>query len=103
MPKCASFSPSVLILQTYSQPRAVPSPAFNQEPKRNEVHPLQNVRQSEMDDSMVGFSGGEIFHEMMLRQGVKHIFGYPGGAILPESFETYSHRTNLITWTLLGV
>ena len=40
-----------------------------------------------MDDSMVGFSGGEVFHEMMLRQGVKHIFGYPGGAILPESFQ----------------
>ncbi|RKP37741.1 acetolactate synthase [Dimargaris cristalligena] len=35
------------------------------------------------DDSFVGRSGGEIFHEMMLRQGVKHIFGYPGGAILP--------------------
>ena len=28
-------------------------------------------------------SGGEIFHEMMLRHGVKHVFGYPGGAILP--------------------
>ncbi|KAI4136053.1 MAG: hypothetical protein LQ347_000103 [Umbilicaria vellea] len=37
----------------------------------------------EMDESFVGLSGGEIFHEMMLRQGVKHIFGYPGGAILP--------------------
>lgn len=36
-----------------------------------------------MDDSFVGLSGGEIFHEMMLRQGVKHVFGYPGGAILP--------------------
>ncbi|KAJ1654161.1 Acetolactate synthase, mitochondrial [Dispira simplex] len=35
------------------------------------------------DDSFVGLSGGEIFHEMMLRQGVKHVFGYPGGAILP--------------------
>ncbi|KAG8525928.1 uncharacterized protein KY384_000690 [Bacidia gigantensis] len=31
-----------------------------------------------MDDSFVGFSGGKIFEEMMLRQGVKHIFGYPG-------------------------
>lgn len=31
----------------------------------------------------MGMKGGEIFHEMMLRQGVKHIFGYPGGAILP--------------------
>jgi acetolactate synthase-1/2/3 large subunit len=37
----------------------------------------------EMDDSFVGMSGGEIFHEMMLRHDVKHVFGYPGGAILP--------------------
>ncbi|ORX44603.1 large subunit of biosynthetic type acetolactate synthase [Hesseltinella vesiculosa] len=36
-----------------------------------------------MDNSFVGKSGGEIFHEMMLRHNVKHIFGYPGGAILP--------------------
>lgn len=30
-----------------------------------------------------GLSGGQIFHELMLRHGVKHVFGYPGGAILP--------------------
>ena len=36
-----------------------------------------------LDYSFVGLSGGQIFHEMMLRHGVKHIFGYPGGAILP--------------------
>lgn len=36
-----------------------------------------------LDHSFVGMSGGEIFHEMMLRHDVKHIFGYPGGAILP--------------------
>lgn len=24
---------------------------------------------------------GQIFHEMMLRHGVKQIFGYPGGAV----------------------
>ena len=35
------------------------------------------------DDSFVGMSGGQIFHEMMLRHEVKHVFGYPGGAILP--------------------
>ena len=29
-----------------------------------------------MDHSFVGLSGGEIFHEMMLRQGVKHICKY---------------------------
>ncbi|CAG9986734.1 unnamed protein product [Clonostachys byssicola] len=39
--------------------------------------------ESEYDDSMVGLKGGQIFHEMMKRHGVKHIFGYPGGAILP--------------------
>ena len=36
-----------------------------------------------MDESFIGLSGGAIFEEMMLRQGVKTIFGYPGGAILP--------------------
>ncbi|CAI6092884.1 unnamed protein product [Clonostachys chloroleuca] len=40
-------------------------------------------RESEYDDSLVGLKGGQIFHEMMKRHGVKHIFGYPGGAILP--------------------
>jgi acetolactate synthase-1/2/3 large subunit len=38
---------------------------------------------TELDSSFVGMSGGEIFHEMMLRHQVKHVFGYPGGAILP--------------------
>ncbi|KAF8647502.1 hypothetical protein AX16_006707 [Volvariella volvacea WC 439] len=36
-----------------------------------------------LDHSFVGMTGGQIFHEMMLRHGVKQIFGYPGGAILP--------------------
>ncbi|KUJ22228.1 acetolactate synthase [Mollisia scopiformis] len=36
-----------------------------------------------MDESFIGKTGGEIFHEMMIRHDVKHIFGYPGGAILP--------------------
>lgn len=36
-----------------------------------------------LDKTFIGMSGGQIFHEMMLRHGVKHIFGYPGGAILP--------------------
>ncbi|MCJ1465571.1 Acetolactate synthase, mitochondrial [Pseudocyphellaria aurata] len=68
---------------TALQTRPVPSPAFNQEPSRNEVYPLQNAESPQMDESFVGLSGGEIFHEMMLRQGVRHVFGYPGGAILP--------------------
>ena len=59
--------------------------------------------------SFVGLSGGEIFHEMMLRQGVKHIcasilginlreiadlmiVGYPGGAILPVFDAIYNSK-----------
>ncbi|KAI9225450.1 MAG: thiamine diphosphate-binding protein [Piptocephalis tieghemiana] len=34
-------------------------------------------------DAFLGLSGGQIFHEMMLRHRVRHVFGYPGGAILP--------------------
>lgn len=36
-----------------------------------------------MDTSFIGLSGGQIFHEMMLRHQVEKVFGYPGGAILP--------------------
>ncbi|RIA95024.1 acetolactate synthase, catalyses the first common step in isoleucine and valine biosynthesis [Glomus cerebriforme] len=44
------------------------------------------------DDSFVGLTGGEIFHELMLRHGVKQIFGYPGGAILPVFDAIYNSR-----------
>ncbi|KAK3306457.1 thiamine diphosphate-binding protein [Chaetomium strumarium] len=65
--------------------RPKPSPSFNAANTRDTSHvqPLVNPRKSEMDESFIGKTGGEIFHEMMLRHGVKHIFGYPGGAILP--------------------
>ncbi|KAK4211263.1 thiamine diphosphate-binding protein [Rhypophila decipiens] len=66
--------------------RPKPSPSFNAAPApetRSHVQPLVNAQKSEMDESFIGKTGGEIFHEMMLRHGVKHIFGYPGGAILP--------------------
>ncbi|KAJ5094040.1 hypothetical protein N7456_009901 [Penicillium angulare] len=75
-----------------AESRPVPSPAFNQEPHRNEVSPLQNRQAGELDDSMVGMSGGEIFHEMMLRHDVKHVFGYPGGAILPVFDAIYNSK-----------
>ncbi|KAF1348914.1 thiamine diphosphate-binding protein [Delphinella strobiligena] len=45
-----------------------------------------------MDHSFVGKNGGEIFHEMMLRHGVKHVFGYPGGAILPVFDAIYNSK-----------
>ncbi|CAO3686344.1 hypothetical protein G6F70_000963 [Rhizopus microsporus] len=59
------------------------------------VHPLNSTKKpsaSEMDDSFVGMSGGEIFHEMMLRHDVKHVFGYPGGAILPVFDAIYESK-----------
>ncbi|KAA6416212.1 MAG: acetolactate large biosynthetic type [Lasallia pustulata] len=77
---------------TATQSRPVPSPAFNRDEGRNEIHPLQNAQMPAMDDSFVGLSGGEIFHEMMLRQGVKHVFGYPGGAILPVFDAIYNSK-----------
>ncbi|OAP59370.1 acetolactate synthase, large subunit, biosynthetic type [Fonsecaea erecta] len=72
--------------------RPLPSPAFNNDFRRSEPSPLVNRQMPELDDSFVGLSGGEIFHEMMLRQGVKHIFGYPGGAILPVFDAIYNSK-----------
>ncbi|KAK9479450.1 thiamine diphosphate-binding protein [Lipomyces japonicus] len=51
--------------------------------KHSEGHHVFAKSNSTVDDSLVGLSGGDIFHEMMLRHNVDHIFGYPGGAILP--------------------
>ena len=34
-------------------------------------------------DKYVGMTGAQAFHELMREHAVKHIFGYPGGAILP--------------------
>jgi acetolactate synthase-1/2/3 large subunit len=45
-----------------------------------------------LDHTFVGLSGGEIFHEMMLRHDVKHVFGYPGGAILPVFDAIYQSK-----------
>ncbi|KAF2026190.1 acetolactate synthase [Setomelanomma holmii] len=75
---------------TQTQSRTRPAPAFNREDYN--VQPLKPYRAPEMDHSFVGMTGGEIFHEMMLRQGVKHIFGYPGGAILPVFDAIYQSK-----------
>ncbi|KAF3917748.1 Alpha-peptide [Dactylellina cionopaga] len=75
--------------------RPVPSPAFQQDvapAKAEQIHPLQNQQEPEVDESFVGMTGGEIFHEMMLRHNVKHIFGYPGGAILPVFDAIYNSK-----------
>lgn len=50
--------------------RPRPAPAFNREDYT--VQPLKR-KQPEMDHSFVGMTGGDIVHEMLLRQGVKHV------------------------------
>lgn len=60
--------------------RPTPAPAFDQEPQEA---PLASKKRAAMDDSFIGLTGGEIFHEMMLRHNVDTVFGYAGGAILP--------------------
>ncbi len=67
-----------------------PAPTFQVPPRRHEPTPFthQQKEAEVLDSSFVGMSGGQIFHEMMLRHNVKHIFGYPGGAI-PASFRRY--------------
>ncbi|KAJ7686507.1 acetolactate synthase [Mycena rosella] len=66
----------------------VVSPSFQQVPPATPAptptsHNFGPPPHELLDYSFVGLSGGEIFHEMMLRHDVKHIFGYPGGTILP--------------------
>ncbi|KAI8324123.1 acetolactate synthase [Martensiomyces pterosporus] len=62
---------------------AAATPGSKGTPQSWAAQPLSQRTEKEFDDSFVGMTGGEIFHEMMLRHGVKHVFGYPGGAILP--------------------
>ena len=61
--------------------RPAPAPSFQNEsplPRALTCYALE-----ELDKSFIGMSGGQIFHEMMLRHKVRTVFGYPGGAILP--------------------
>ncbi|KAI0012127.1 acetolactate synthase [Xylariaceae sp. FL0662B] len=80
--------------QSTAQVRDTPAPAFNTADAndRSHVQPLVNSRPPEVDESFIGKTGGEIFHEMMLRRGVKHVFGYPGGAILPVFDAIYNSK-----------
>ncbi|KAI0277717.1 acetolactate synthase [Russula aff. rugulosa BPL654] len=72
--------------------RPTPMPSFQLPPKTNVTPMLPTHRDTPLDHSFVGKSGGEIFHEMMLRHDVKHIFGYPGGAILPVFDAIYNSK-----------
>ena len=63
---------------TATQERARPAPAFNREDTtarlNKDVQPLRPYNKGpELDYSFVGKTGGEIIHEMLMRQGVKHV------------------------------
>lgn len=92
--QAAAAAASATATSPATRTRETPAPAFNSaKPKRHGSNPLQHGQQQpEMDESFIGKSGGEIFHEMMLRQGVKHVFGYPGGAILPVFDAIYNSK-----------
>ncbi|KAJ1026084.1 hypothetical protein NDA18_003744 [Ustilago nuda] len=77
--------------QTAAGVRPEPSPAFQQSPQN--IAPLSSRYDANaLDESFVGMSGGAIFHEMMLRHDVRHVFGYPGGAILPVFDAIYNSK-----------
>ena len=81
VPNSTRFPPPHLLISHLLR-RPTPTPIF---PTRTNI-PYQTpplVQEQNLDHSFIGKTGGEIFHEMMLRHRVKHIFGYPGGAILP--------------------
>lgn len=68
--------------------RPTPAPSFDQQDPNSGATDLKKsvVKKNQypiMDDSFIGLTGGEIFHEMMLRHKVDTVFGYAGGAILP--------------------
>lgn len=78
----ASMQAQAAAAPSQTAQRTVPSPAFNREDaKLRDVQPLQPYRQPELDHSFVGMKGGEIFHDMMLRHGVKHVckWRFPSG------------------------
>jgi acetolactate synthase I/II/III large subunit len=60
-------------------------PSFQQLLSKTDVPKpmLSTHHDTPLDYSLVGMSGGQILHEMMGRHDIKHMFGYPGGAIFP--------------------
>lgn len=71
--------------------REFPAPSFNQDADDSSLN--TNTKQNEMDSSLIGKTGGEIFHEMMIRHNVDTVFGYPGGAILPVYDAIYNSQS----------
>jgi acetolactate synthase-1/2/3 large subunit len=80
---CRNQSTQAGVAASTQNAAAKPGAATSSAPAMKPVSALHAAKVPTEDTSFIGMSGGQIFHEMMLRHGVKHIFGYPGGAILP--------------------
>lgn len=76
-------TPTGTATATASRPSPAPSFNMNTETSASKPSALRNSAPPAMDDSFIGLTGGQIFHEMMLKHKVDTIFGYSGGAILP--------------------
>lgn len=75
---------------SFKTKRPEPAPSFNIETSSSgSESPITDklssnlARKTQLDSSLVGLTGGQIFNEMMARHNVDTVFGYPGGAILP--------------------
>jgi len=45
---------------------------------------------------LCGLSGAEIFHQVLLEEGVEILFGFPGGAVLPIFDELYKSKIRFV-------
>ncbi|SCU90055.1 LANO_0D07426g1_1 [Lachancea nothofagi CBS 11611] len=85
-----------------NQTRPKPAPSFDMEPtkavdgarlrSKNANAEDSQSQTPGMDDSFIGLTGGQIFHEMMRRHNVDTVFGYPGGAILAVYDAIYNSK-----------
>ncbi|KAG0668424.1 Acetolactate synthase, mitochondrial [Maudiozyma exigua] len=67
----------------YSQTHTLFKPAVHVTDLNSSKNNKNCRTETPTDNSLVGLTGGQIFHEMMIRNNVDTVFGYPGGAILP--------------------
>ena len=83
---------SVLSIKSYRRtlvaPALAPQPQPAPTPSPSDLvraRIAQNLSEpaSANDSALLGLNGGQIFAELLREHGVKHVFGYPGGAILP--------------------
>jgi acetolactate synthase I/II/III large subunit len=80
----------VLICCRYSLPATLPP--YHQKELNGFSSGHVDRQLSELDDSFIGLTGGKIFLRMMQRHDVKHIFGIPGGAIMPVFDAIYNTK-----------